>query len=106
MGLPPSLPWWRSTHELFHLPNLRRCAGHLVRVQWKGSCPRHSESPSRMMANETIAHVPRVGFEEIIRNSVYRLKKESAQKVEQKDRHVERSLPWPSRNTAQTRRHH
>ena len=106
MGLPPSLPSWRSTHELCHLASLRRCAGHLVRLQWKGPCPRHLKSPSPMMANETIAHVRRVGFEEMSQNIVQRQENELAQMVEQKDRYVEHSLLWPSRNTVQTRRHH
>src|SRR6266702_2949859 len=106
MGLPPSLPSWRSTHELFHHLSLRQCAGHLVRVQWKRPCPRHLESPSPMMANETIAHVSCVRFEEMSWNNVQRPENESAQMVEQKGRHVEHSLLWPSRNTAQTQRHH
>src|SRR6266702_8373599 len=106
MGLPPSLPSWRSTHELFHRKSLRRCAGHLVRVQWKGPSPRHLKSPSPVMAIETIAHVPRVAFDEISSNNVQRPENESVQMVEQKDRHVEHSLPWPSRNTAQRWRHH
>src|SRR6266571_5346160 len=106
MGLPTSLPSWRSTNELFdrpseRRPSLRRCAGHLVRVQWKGSRPRHLKSPSPMMAIETIAHIPRVAFDEISSNNVQRPENESVQMVEQKDRHVEHSLPWPSRNTAQ-----
>src|SRR6266702_2886124 len=107
MGPPSSLPSWRSTHELFHRKSLRRYAGHLVRVQWNGpSSARHLKSPSPMMANETISHVPRVGFEEMSWNNVQRPENESVQMVEQKDRHVEHSLPWPSRNTAQTQRHH
>src|SRR6266702_2620488 len=106
MGLPQSLPSWRSTHEFFRRKSLRQCAGHLVRVKWKGPCPRHLKPPSPMMANGTIAHVPRVGFEEMSWNNVQRPENESVQMVEQKDRHVEHSLPWPSRNTAQIRRHH
>src|SRR6266702_1904909 len=105
MGLPPSFPSWHSTHELFDRPSLRRCAGHLVRVQWKGPRPRHLKSPSPMMANESISHVPRVGFEEMSWNNVQRPENGSVQMVEQKDRHVEHSLPWPSRNTVQKRRH-
>src|SRR6266702_2384355 len=104
MGLPSSLPSWRSTHELFHLKSLRRSAGHLVRVQWDS--PRHLKSPSPMMANETISHVPRVAFEGMSWNNVQRPENESAQMVEQKDRHVEHSLPWPSQNTVRTQRHH
>src|SRR6266702_770377 len=106
MDLPQSLPSWRSTHELFHQKSLRRCAGHLVRVQWNGPCPRHLKSPSPTMASETIAHVPRVGFEEMSWNNVRRQENESVQMVGQKDRHEEHSLPWPSRNTVQIRRHH
>src|SRR6266702_1664692 len=106
MGLLPFLLSWRSTHELFDRANLRRSAGQLVRVQWKGPCPRHLESPSPMMANQTIARVPRVGFEEMSWNNVQRQENESEQMVKQKDRHVEHFLPWPSRNTAQTQRHH
>src|SRR6266571_8828926 len=102
MGLPPSLPSWHSTHELFDRKSLRRCAGHLVRVQWKRPRPRHLKSPSPMMANETIAHVPPVRFEETSWNNVQRQENELAQTVEQKDRHVEHSLLWPSRNTVQT----
>src|SRR6266702_636480 len=106
MGQPLSLPSWRSTHELFQRKSLRRCAGHLVRLQWKGLYGQRLKSPSPMMANETIAHVPRVGFEEMCWNNVQRQENESAQMVVQLDRHVEHSLPWPSRNTAQTQRHH
>src|SRR6266702_3935232 len=102
MGLPLSLPWWRSTYELFHLPSLRRCAGHPVRVQWKGPHPQRLKSPSPKMANETIAHVPHIIFEEISSNNVQRQENESAQMVEQKDRNVEHSLPWPSRNIVHT----
>src|SRR6266702_2153097 len=103
-GLPLSLPSWRSRREYFHLASLRRCAGHLVRVQWKEPRPRHLKSPSPMMANETIAHDPHVGFEEMSWNNVQRPENESVQMVEQKYRHVEHSLRWPSRNTVQTRR--
>src|SRR6266702_71329 len=106
MGPPLSLLSWRSTHELFDRPSLRRCAGHLVRVQWKGLHPQRLKSPSPMMANETIAHVPCPGFEEMSSNNVQRQENESAQMVEQKDRRVKHSLPWPSRNTAQMQRHH
>ena len=106
MGLLPSLPSWRSTHEVFDRASLRRCAGHLVRAQWKGHRSRHLKSSSPMLANETIAHVPRVGFEEMICSNVQRPENESVQMVELKDKHVEHSLPWPSRNTVQTRRHH
>src|SRR6266702_1566215 len=98
MGLPLSLPSWRSTHELFHRLSLRRCAGHPVRVQWNGPRPQRLRSPSPTLANETIAHVPRVRFEETRLNNVQRQENESAQMVKQKDRHVEHSLPWPSRN--------
>src|SRR6266702_119945 len=106
MGLPLSPPSRRSTHELFHRPSLRRCAGHPMRVQWKGLYPQRLKLPSPMMANETIAHVPRVTFEEMSQNNVQRQENESAQMVEQKGRHVEHSLPWPSRNAVQTQRHH
>src|SRR6266702_2397796 len=106
MGLPLSLPSWRSRHELFHRKSLRRCAGHLVRGQWNGLCPRRLKSPSPMMANEIIAHVPRVRFEEMSWNNVQRQENESAQMVGQKDRHVEHSLQWLSRNTVQTQRRH
>src|SRR6266702_4488219 len=106
MGLLLSLPSWRSTHESFDRTSLRRCVGHLVRVQWKGPSPRHLKSPSPMMTNQTNAHVPRAGFEEMSWNNVQRQENESAQMVEQKGRHVEHSLQWPSRNTAQTQRHH
>src|SRR6266702_5823499 len=105
MGLPSSLPSRRPTHELFDLSSLRRCAGHLVRVPWKGPRPRHLKSPSPMTANETIAHVPRVVFEKMSWNNVQRQGNEWAQMVERKDRHVEHSLPWLSRNTAQTQKH-
>src|SRR6266702_894079 len=105
MGPRLSLLSWRSTHGLFHRTSLRRCAGHLVRVQWKGPLPQRFESPSLTMASEAIARVPRVGFEEMSPNNVQRQEIESAQMVEQKDRRVEHSLPWPSRNTAQTQRH-
>src|SRR6266702_4024808 len=101
MGLPLSLLSWRSIHELFHRKILIRCAGHPVRVQWKGPYPQRLKSPSPMMANETTARVPRVAFEEMSRNNVQRQENQSAQMVEQIDRHVERSLPWPFRNTAQ-----
>src|SRR6266702_4535355 len=106
MGLPLSLPWWRSTHELFHPSSLRRCAGHPVRVQWKGPHPQRLKSPSPMTANETIAHVPRVTFEEMSWNNVQRQENQSAQMVEQKDTHVEHSLPSPSRSIVQTQTHH
>src|SRR6266571_1978991 len=106
MSLPLSLPSWRSTHELFHRTSLRRCADLLVRVQWKGPHPQQLISPSPMMANETIAHVPCVEFEEMSSNNVQRQENESAQMVEQKDRHVEHSLPRPFQNTSQTQRHH
>src|SRR6266702_1820753 len=105
-GLPLFLRLWRSTHELFHRKSLRRCAGHLVRVQWNRPCPQRLKSPSPMMANETIAHVPRVTFEETSWNNVQRQENELAQMVEQKDRHVEHSLPWLSRNTVQRQRRH
>src|SRR6266702_2597407 len=106
MGLPLSLPSWRSTHELFHRSSLRRCAGHPVRVQWTRPDPRRLESPSPMMANETIAHVPRVRYEEMSWNNVQRQENQSAQMVEQKDRHVGHSSPWPSRNTVQIQTRH
>src|SRR6266571_7849129 len=99
MGLPLSLPWWRSTHELFYRKSLRRCAGHPVRVQRKGPHSRRLGSPSPMMANETIAHVPRVTFEKMNWNNVQRQENQSAQMVKRKNRHVEHSLPWPFRNT-------
>src|SRR6266702_5293153 len=99
MGPPLSLLSWRSTHELFDRPSLRRCAGHPVRVQWKGPDPQRLKSPSPMMANVTIAHVPRVTFEKMNWNNVQRQENQSAQMVEQKHRHVEHSLPWPFRNT-------
>src|SRR6266702_2763497 len=98
MGLHLSLPSWHSTHEFFHRPSLRRCAGHPVRVQWKGHHPQRLKSPSPMMANEIIAHVPRVRFEEISSNNVQIQENESAQMIEQRDRYVEHSLPWSSRN--------
>src|SRR6266702_4142506 len=105
MGLPPSLPSWRSTHELFDLKSLRRCAGHLTRVRWTRPRPRHLKSPSPMMANQTTSHVPSAAFGEMTSNNVQRPKNQSVQMVEQKDRYVEHSLPLPSRNTAQTQRH-
>src|SRR6266702_5298736 len=98
MGLPLSLPSWRSIYELFDRKSLRRCAGHPVRVQWKRP-DQLLKSPSPMMANETTAHVPRVRFEEMGWNNVQRQENVTAQMVEQKDRHVVHSLPWPSRNT-------
>src|SRR6266702_3267713 len=97
---------WRSTHEWFDRPSLRRCAGHLVRVQWNRHCPHRLRSPSPMMASETIAHVPSVAFEEMSLNNVQRQENESAQMVEQKDRYVEHSLPWLSRNIVQRQRRH
>src|SRR6266702_316902 len=106
MGLPYSLLSWRSTHELFDRESLRRCAGHLVRVQWNGPRPQRLKSPSPMIANETIAHVRRVTFEEMSWSNVQRRENESAQMVEQKDRYVEHSLPWLSRNTVRTQRRH
>src|SRR6266702_8581049 len=106
MGLPLSLLSWRSIHEVFHRKSLIRCAGHPVRVQWKGPHPQRLKSPSPMMANETIAHVPRAKFEEMSWNNVQRQENESVQMVGQKYRHVVRSLPWPSRNTVQIQRHH
>src|SRR6266702_538486 len=39
MGLPLSLQWRRSTHELLDRANLRRCAGHLARNQTQSVCP-------------------------------------------------------------------
>src|SRR6266702_3641280 len=106
MCLPPSLLSWCSIHEAFHRKSLRRCAGHPVRVQWKGPHPQRLKLPSPMMANETIAHVPRVKFEEMSWNNVQKRENESVQMVGQKDRHVEHSLPWPSRNAVRTQRHH
>src|SRR6266702_2227108 len=79
MCLPLSLLSWRSTHELFHRASLRRCAGHLVRVQWNRRCLQRLKSPSPMMANETIAKVPRVTFEEKCWNNVQRQENKSAQ---------------------------
>src|SRR6266702_2407668 len=99
MGLPMSLPSRRATHELFDPPSLRRCAGHLVRVQRKGHRPQRLKSPTLMMANKTIAHVPRVRFEEMNWNNVQRQENQSAQMVEPKYRHVVRSLPCAPRNT-------
>src|SRR6266702_3044676 len=81
-GLPLFLRLWRSTHELFHPPSLRRCAGHLVRVQWNRPCPQRLKSPSPMMANETIVHVPPVTFEEMCWNNVQRQENKSAQTAE------------------------
>src|SRR6266702_1040219 len=106
MDLPQPLLSWRSTHEFFHRKSLRRCAGHPVRVQWKRPHLQRLKSPSPMMANETVAHVPRVTFEKMSWNNVQRQENCSAQMVEQKDRHVVHSLPWPLRNTAQTQKHH
>src|SRR6266702_8699977 len=106
MGLPPSLTSSRSTHELFHRASLRRCAGYLVRVQWNGRYLHHLESPSPTMANETIAHVPHVGFEEMSWNNAQRQENKPAQMVKQKDRYVGHFLPCSSRNTVQTQRHH
>src|SRR6266702_8527072 len=106
MGLPYSLPSWRSTHGLSHRLSLRQCAGHLMRVRWNGPCPQRLKSPTPMMASGTITHVSRVRFEETSWNNVQRRENESAQMVERKDRHVEHSLRWPSRNIVQTRRHH
>src|SRR6266702_2214384 len=99
MGLLLSLPSWRSRHELFDRKSLRRCAGHLVRVQRNRHCPQRLRSPTPMMANQTIARVQRVTFQEMNSNNVQRQENQSAQMVEQKDRHVVRSLPWPPRNT-------
>src|SRR6266702_1290803 len=106
MDLPLSLPSWRSTYELFDRPSLRRCVGHLVRVQWKRPHPQRLKSPTPMMANETIAHVPRATFEEMCWNNVQRQENESAQMVRWRDRHGEHSLPWRSRNTVQMQRRH
>src|SRR6266702_5190023 len=106
MNLPPSLPSWRSTYELFHRASLRRCADHLVRVQRNRHCHHRLISPSPMMANQTIAHVPRVRLEEMNWNNMKRQENQTVQMVEQKDRCVVRSLPWPPRNTVQTRRYH
>src|SRR6266702_2046588 len=106
MDLPLSLPWWRSTHELFDRKSPRRCAGHLVRKQRIRHRPQRLKSPTPMVANETTAHVPRVRLEEMNRNNVQRQENESAQKVEQKCRHVVRSSPCPPRNTVRTRRYH
>src|SRR6266702_2264351 len=106
MDLSLSLPSWRSTHELFDRLSLRLCAGHLVRMQRNRLCPQRLKQPTPMMANEIIAHVPRVRFEEMNWNNVQRQGNESAQMVEQKDRHVVRSLPSPPRNTVRTRRYH
>src|SRR6266702_200939 len=102
MGLSPCLQSWHSTHELFHRKCLRRFAGHPARVQWNTPHLRHSKLPSPMMANETTAQVPRVRYEEMSWNNAQKQWNSSAQMVEQKDRHVVHSLPWPSRNTAQT----
>src|SRR6266702_4365189 len=106
MGLPLPLPSWRYTHELFDRSSLRRCAGHLVTVRWNGPCPQRLKLPFPMMANEPIAHDPRVRFEEMSWNNVQRQENESAQMVEQRDRHVEHSLPSLSRNTVQRQRRH
>src|SRR6266702_4405197 len=106
MGLLLFLLLWRSTHELFHRKSLRRCAGHLVRVQWNRPCPQRLKSPSPMMANATIAHVPRVRFEEMCWKTVHRQENELAQMVEQRDRHVGHSLIWLSQNTVQRQRRH
>src|SRR6266702_2867093 len=105
MGLSLSLPSWLSIHELPDRASLRRCAGHLVRVQWRGPYPQHLKSPSPMMAKATIVHVPDVGFGEMSWNNAQRQENKSAQMVGQKDKHVEHFLPWPSRNTVQTQRH-
>src|SRR6266702_3810419 len=106
MSLPLFLRSWRSTHELSHRPSLRRCAGHLVREQRIRHRPQRLKSPTPMVANETTAHVSRVRLEEMHRNNVQRQENESAQKVEQKCRHVVRSSPCPPRNTVRTRRYH
>src|SRR6266702_4119536 len=106
MDLPPSLLSWRSTHQLFHRKSLRRSAVHLARIQWKKSCSCRLKSLTPMMANEIIAHVPRVTFDQMSSNNVQKQQNQSAQTVVQKDTHVEHSLPWPSRNIVQTQRHH
>src|SRR6266571_4994581 len=102
MGLPPCLQSWRSTHELFDRKSLRPSAGHPTRRQWNSPDLHHLKSPSPMMANETISHVPRAGYEEMSWNNAQKQVNPLAQMVEQKGRHVVHSLPWPSRNTAQT----
>ncbi len=48
-----------------------------------------------MMANQTIVHVQRVRFEEMNWNNVQRQENQSAQMVEQKDRHVVHFLLSP-----------
>src|SRR6266702_1241568 len=101
MGLPPCLPSWCSTHELFDRTSLRRSAGHPARMQWNRPDFQHLKSPSPMMANETIVHVPPAGYEEMSWNNAQKQGSSLAQMVEQKDRHVVYSWPWPSRNTAQ-----
>src|SRR6266702_723762 len=106
MGLPLPLLSWHSTHEFFHRKSLRRSAGHPTRPQWNTPDLQHLKSPSLMTANETIAHVPRAGYEEMSWNNAQKQANSSARMVEQKGRHVVHSLPWPSRNTAQTYRRH
>jgi hypothetical protein len=55
--------------------------------------PRSLKSPSLMMANETIVHVPRVGFEGKRWSNAWRQESKSAQMVERKDRYVGHFLP-------------
>src|SRR6266403_3295478 len=68
--------------------------------------PRSLVSPFLMMANETIAHVPGVGFDEMRWNNAWRQENMSAQMVEPKNRYVGHFLLWPSRNTVQMQRRH
>src|SRR6266403_2903719 len=105
MGLTLTLLSRHSKHELFHRKSLRRCGGHRVRMRRIGHCSQHLKSPSHMMANEIIVHVPHVAFDEMSQNIAWRQENKLAKMVEQKGKHVGHFLPWPSRNTAQILNH-